>query len=71
MKQLIKGDKVLWGLLALLAVFSFLPIFSASSNLAYVLGKGTPWGHLLKHFIIFGTGVFIHVCHTQNSFPLL
>ena len=64
MKQLIKGDKVLWGLLALLAVFSFLPIFSASSNLAYVLGKGTPWGHLLKHFIILGLGfLFMFAIH--------
>ena len=48
----LKGDKVLWGILALLAVFSFLPVFSASSNLAYVLGKGTPWGYLIKHFVI-------------------
>jgi len=52
----LKGDKVLWGILALLAVFSFLPVFSASSNLAYVVGKGTPWGYLFKHFVILGIG---------------
>ena len=52
----LKGDKVLWGILALLAIFSFLPVFSASSNLAYVVGKGTPWGYLFKHFVILGSG---------------
>ena len=52
----LKGDKVLWGILALLAIFSFLPVFSASSNLAYVVGKGTPLGYLFKHFVILGIG---------------
>ena len=43
----------------LLSIFSFLPVFSASSNLTYVVGQGTPWGHLLKHFIVlfFGFGL--------------
>ena len=39
-KNLISGDRVLWVSLALLSIFSFLPIFSASSNLAYVIGQG-------------------------------
>ena len=56
MFQLLKGDKVLWGILALLAIFSFLPVFSASSNLVYVVGRGTPWGYLVKHFVIFVIG---------------
>ncbi|MDB2341997.1 FtsW/RodA/SpoVE family cell cycle protein [Flavobacteriaceae bacterium] len=56
MLQAIKGDKVLWGILALLAIFSFLPVFSASSNLAYVVGRGTPWGYLIKHFVILSIG---------------
>ena len=56
MFQLLKGDKVLWGILALLAIFSFLPVFSASSNLVYVVGKGTPWGYLIKHFMILVIG---------------
>jgi cell division protein FtsW len=45
--------------LALLSIFSFLPVFSASSNLTYVVGQGTPWSHLLKHFIVllFGFGL--------------
>ena len=43
MKQLIgnlKGDKGIWSFVALLALFSFMPVLSASSNLAY-LGRGT------------------------------
>lgn len=59
MLQAIKGDKVLWGILALLAIFSFLPVFSASSNLAYVVGRGTPWGYLIKHFVILSIGFIL------------
>jgi cell division protein FtsW len=51
-KNIINGDRVLWVALALLSIFSFLPVFSASSNLAYVVGQGTPWSHLFKHFIV-------------------
>ena len=51
-----KGDTVLWCIIALLVIFSFLPVFSASSNLAFVVGKGTPYGYLLKHFIIMTFG---------------
>ena len=52
----IKGDRVLWCIISLLVIFSFLPIFSASSNLAYVIGKGTPLGYLIKHFVIMSFG---------------
>ena len=43
MKELVnklKGDRVIWSFVALLALFSFMPVFSASSNLAYI-GHGT------------------------------
>ena len=59
MLESLKGDKVLWGILALLAVFSFLPIFSSSTNLVYVVGKGTPWGYFFKHFIILSVGFLL------------
>ena len=61
--NIILGDKVLWGALALLSIFSFLPVFSASSNLAYVVGQGTPWGYLIKHFIVmmFGFGLMFAI----------
>ena len=55
----LKGDKVLWGIIALLAIFSFLPIFSSSTNLVYVVGKGTPWGYFFKHFVILSIGFLL------------
>jgi len=48
--QHIKGDRVIWATVALLAVFSFLPVYSASSNLAYLYGDGSTLPYLLKHF---------------------
>lgn len=53
MKELIqnlKGDKAIWAFIAFLALFSFMPVFSASSNLAYANhGTGSTIGFLLKH----------------------
>ena len=56
---LFKGDKVLWGVVTLLAIFSFLPVYSASTNLSYVVGVGTPSGYLIKHLIILLFGFFL------------
>ncbi|RNL84510.1 cell division protein FtsW [Sinomicrobium pectinilyticum] len=55
----IKGDKTIWAVVALLAVLSFLPVYSASSNLVYVVGNGTTVGHLLKHglLLLLGFGI--------------
>lgn len=60
----IKGDRAIWGVVALLAVFSFLPVYSASSNLVYVVGRGTTMGHLIKHgmLLILGFGI-IYAIH--------
>ncbi|MDI5886549.1 MAG: FtsW/RodA/SpoVE family cell cycle protein [Flavobacterium sp.] len=58
MKQLVnnlKGDKGIWSFVALLALFSFMPVFSASSNLAYIgQGNGNTLGYLVKHIV--------HIC---------
>lgn len=45
----IQGDKGIWGIVAALAIFSFLPVYSASSNLAYLYGDGSTLPYLLKH----------------------
>ena len=64
MFNILKGDKVLWVIIILLSIFSFLPIYSASSNLVYVIGKGTPWSHLIKHFMILSIGfILIYSMH--------
>ncbi len=46
----IKGDKVIWATAALLAIFSFLPVYSASSNIAYLYGDGSTFNYLVVHF---------------------
>lgn len=47
----IKGDRLIWAIVTLLAIFSFLPVYSAASNLAYTGGSGSTFGYLLKHFM--------------------
>ncbi len=48
----LKGDKVIWSFVALLALFSFMPVFSASSNLAYMNhGSGNTIAYLIKHLL--------------------
>ncbi|PIB38473.1 FtsW/RodA/SpoVE family cell cycle protein [Maribacter sp. 4G9] len=54
--QSINGDKAIWAIAALLALFSFLPVYSASSNLVYVVGNGTTVGHLVKHALLLFLG---------------
>ena len=53
------GDKAIWAVVALLALFSFLPVYSASSNLVYVVGNGTTIGYLVKHAILLLMGIGI------------
>ena len=61
----LKGDKVIWSFVALLALISFMPVYSASSNLAYGSnGTGNTISFLLRHFahvaIGFAIIYFIH-----------
>lgn len=52
----LKGDKAIWGVVALLALFSFLPVYSASTHLVYVNNDGTTLGHLIKHAVLLFLG---------------
>jgi len=42
---------MIWAIVALLAIFSFLPVYSAASNLAYNYGDGQTFSYLIKHFV--------------------
>lgn len=56
----LKGDKVIWAFIALLALISFMPVYSASSNLAYSAnGSGNTMSFLIKHFAHVGIGFLI------------
>lgn len=58
----IKGDKAIWAISALLAVFSFIPIYSASSNLAYLYGDGSTFHYLVNHFLYMFLGLVLMYC---------
>lgn len=68
--QNIKGDKAIWAITALLAIFSFLPVYSASSNLVYVVGNGTTFGHLVKHavLLVLGFGIIYGIHKIPTNF---
>lgn len=61
----LKGDKGIWAFVSLLAFFSFMPVFSASTNLAYMRhGSGNAVTYLLKHFVHLTIGfVIIYQVH--------
>lgn len=42
---------MIWAIVALLAIFSFLPVYSAASNLAYSYGDGQTFTYFIKHFV--------------------
>ncbi len=54
----IKGDRTIWALVAILAIFSFMPVYSASANLVNVVG-GSTLGYLLKHVVLLIMGFAI------------
>ncbi|WP_158841197.1 FtsW/RodA/SpoVE family cell cycle protein [Polaribacter sp. L3A8] len=57
--QYIKGDKTIWAIVAILAIFSFMPVYSASTNLVYVVGSGSSLGYLMKHILLLIMGFAI------------
>jgi cell division protein FtsW len=78
----LRGDKTIWAMIFLLAIASFLPVYSASTNLVYTIGKGTTFGYLFKHFVHLAIGMGIvfavHLFHfdkikktTILCFPLV
>ncbi len=62
------GDRYIWTIVFLLALFSFVPVYSASTNLVYTIGTGkSTFSYLLKHFwfLVFGFGIMWFV-HTRD-----
>ena len=60
----IKGDRMIWAIVTLLAIFSFLPVYSAASNLAYSGGDVHTFGYFTKHFIHLFLGFsIIYIVH--------
>ena len=55
----IKGDRLIWAIVALLAIVSFLPVYSAASNLAYKSVGGNTFTFFIKHLVHLGLGFAI------------
>lgn len=63
----IRGDKTIWAIVILMVLGSFLLVYSTSTNLVYVVGKGTTIGYLFKHFVHVMLGfVIIYFVHKRN-----
>ncbi|MFT5863342.1 MAG: cell division protein FtsW [Flavobacteriales bacterium] len=66
----LQGDKAIWAIVALLALFSFLPVYSAASNLAYINGDGNTLKFLIKHVmhIMLGFGIMYAVHKVPHNY---
>ncbi|MTB51304.1 FtsW/RodA/SpoVE family cell cycle protein [Lewinella sp. W8] len=60
----LRGDRVIWAVVVLLAIISMLSVFSSASTLAYEKRAGEVGYYLFKHGVILGAGlVIIYICH--------
>ena len=55
----IKGDRGLWVTILLFTLASLPAVYSTSTNLVYVVGKGTTIGYLVKHLVFVAGGYTI------------
>ncbi len=59
LRQNLKGDIVIWIIVALLSLASMLIVYSATGTLAYQRGGGYPESFLLKHAFFTGIGLLV------------
>ena len=62
MKRILKnieGDRAIWAIVGVMALLSFMPVYSASTNLVYVANSGTTTYHLIKHIVLLFFGFLI------------
>lgn len=55
----LRGDRVIWMILAMLSIFSILTVYSSTGTIAYKLSGGNTTGYLIKHILILGFGLFL------------
>ena len=55
----IQGDRTLWVIAVALALFSLLPVYSASSNIAFLYGSGNTFGMLARHSLHLVLGLIL------------
>lgn len=61
LKNIFKGDKVIWIIFLMLCMISIVEVFSATSSLAY--RTGNYWGPITRHsmYLLFGLGIVVLV----------
>lgn len=60
----LRGDRTIWAIMAVLAIFSILAVYSSTGTLAYRLKGGDTEFFLLKHTVILIGGLFLtYLCH--------
>ncbi len=55
----LRGDRVIWMILALLSIFSILAVYSSTGTIAWRLSGGNTTAYLVKHLFILGFGLFL------------
>ena len=60
----LRGDKAIWAILVILALFSLLAVYSSTGTLAYRTAGGDTEAFLFKHgFILLGGLLMAYLCH--------
>jgi len=63
----LRGDRVIWMVIALLAMFSILAVYSATGSLAFKTRGGNTESFLMKHTLILGLGLLLtYVCYVVH-----
>jgi len=57
--KLFRGDKIIWGVIVLLTIFSLLAVYSSTGTLAYKKMAGNTTYYLIRHGVILAIGIFI------------
>jgi len=58
-RKYFQGDKVIWGMIFLLSIFSLLAVYSSTGTLAYKKMGGNTMYYLIRHGVILGAGISI------------
>ncbi len=59
-----KGDRVIWGVIFALSVFSLLAVYSSTGTLAYKYQGGNTAYYIVKHFVLLAAGLsIIYITH--------
>lgn len=60
----LRGDPVIWMIVALLAMFSIVIVYSSTGTLAFQYHQGNTGFFLMKHLLLLGFGLFLtYICY--------